>query len=453
MPYTPHTDEDIREMLATLGLQDIDDLFTSIPAEVRDGAGLNLPDSLAEEEVWRVMSTLAGMNTGQDELVSFMGGGVYDTYIPAAVDALSGRSEFLTAYTPYQAEVSQGTLQVIYEWQTFVTRLTGLPVANASMYDGASALVEAILMALSKTRRKRVLLPETLNPRYRRVAETHLRGEGVEIVTVPRDAGGTIDTAALAGLVDETIGAVVVQTPNYLGRLEPTDALSATLGESGALLIAVVNPVSLSLVKPPAAYGASIAVGEAQPFGIPCGWGGPLLGFLSCADALKRTIPGRVVGRTVDSKGRNGYVLTLQTREQHIRRERATSNICSNQGLNMTRATITLALLGREGYLALGEANRIRGAALRAVLGSIAGVSFPCDGPFFNELVVRLPGSARAFGAYARSRGVLAGIPLDGFAACGEGDLLVAVTERRTADEIETFGNLVRDFLEAQADD
>ena len=453
MPYTPHTDEDIREMLDTLGLQDIDDLFVSIPAKVRNGANLDLPDSLAEEEVWRVMSTLAGMNTGQDKLVSFMGGGVYDTYIPAAVDALSGRSEFLTAYTPYQAEVSQGTLQVIYEWQTFVTRMTGLPVANASMYDGASALVEAILMAVSKTRRKRVVLPETLNPRYRHVVETHLRGEGIGIVTASRDASGATDTAALANLIDETIGAVVVQTPNYLGRLEPTDALSATLGESGALLIAVVNPVSLSLVKPPAAYGASIAVGEAQPFGIPCSWGGPLLGFLSCADTLKRMIPGRVVGRAVDSQGRNGYVLTLQTREQHIRRERATSNICSNQGLNMTRATITLALLGREGYLALGEANRVRGEALRTVLGRIDGVSFPCDGPFFNELVVRLSGSARAFGDYARDRGVLAGIPLDGFAGCGAGDLLVAVTERRTADEIETYGNLVRDFLEAQADD
>ena len=453
MPYTPHTDQDIREMLDTLGLQDVDQLFASIPADVRNGADLDLPDSLSEEEVWRVMSNLAALNTGQDQLVSFMGGGVYDTYIPAAVDALSSRSEFLTAYTPYQAEVSQGTLQVIYEWQTFVTRLTGLPVANASMYDGASAMVEAILMALSKTRRKRVVLPEVLNPRYRHVAETHLKGEGVEIVTAPRDASGATDMAALAGLVDETIGAVVVQTPNYLGRLEPTGALSGALGESGALLIAVVNPVSLSMVKPPADYGASIAVGEAQPFGIPCGWGGPLLGFLSCTDALKRMIPGRVAGRTVDSKGRNGYVLTLQTREQHIRREKATSNICSNQGLNMTRATITLALLGSEGFKALGEANRIRGAALHAVLGRIDGVTFPCDGPFFNELVVRLPGPAHEFRDFARDRGLLAGIPLDGIAGCGDQDMLVAVTERRTADEIETYGELVRDFLEAQGDD
>ena len=369
------------------------------------------------------------------------------------MDALSCRSEFLTAYTPYQAEVSQGTLQIIYEWQTFVSRLTGLPVANASMYDGATALVEALLMALAKTRRGKVILPETLNPRYRRVVETHLKGEGTEILTAPRGEDGATDPAGLAGLVDETVGAVVLQTPNYLGRLEPTAELSAALGESGALLIAVVNPVSLSVVKPPAAYGASIAVGEAQPFGIPCSWGGPLLGFLACADELKRQVPGRIAGRTIDSQGRHGYVLTLQTREQHIRREKATSNICTNQGLNMTRAAITLALLGAEGFKALGEANLDRCAALRDVLGRIDGLAFPCDGPSFNELVVRLPGSARDFMVYARACGVLAGIPLAGFAGCGEGDLLVAVTERRTADEIETYGNLVRDFLEAQGDD
>ena len=453
MPYTPHTDEDIREMLDALGLNEVEELFAAIPAEVRDGAGLDLPDTLSEEEVWRVMSNLAGLNTGQDRLVSFLGGGVYDTYIPAAVDALSSRSEFLTAYTPYQAEVSQGTLQVIYEWQTFVSRLTGLPVANASMYDGATALVEALLMALTKTRRNRVILPETLNPRYRRVVETYLDGEGVEILTVPRGEDGVTDPAALSDLVDETIGAVLVQTPNYLGRLEPADALAAAAVDSGALLVALVNPVSLSVVKPPADWGAAIAVGEAQPLGIPASWGGPLLGFLACAEELKRQIPGRVAGRTVDDKGRPGYVLTLQAREQHIRREKATSNICTNQGLNMTRAAITLALLGGEGFRALGEANLTRRAALRAALGRVEGLAFPCDGPGFNELVVRLPAAARDFAAYARERGVLAGIPLEGFAGCGAGDLLVSVTERRTADEIEFYANLARDFLEARADD
>ncbi|MBU0742821.1 aminomethyl-transferring glycine dehydrogenase subunit GcvPA [bacterium] len=453
MPYTPHTEQDIRAMLDAVGLPDVEDLFAAIPAAVRARAGLGLPASLSEEEVWRVMSNLAAFNVGQDELVSFMGGGVYDTYIPAAVDALSSRSEFLTAYTPYQPEVSQGTLQVIYEWQTFVSRLTGLPVANASLYDGATALVEALLMALAKTGRGKVILPETLNPRYRRVVETYLKEGGADILTAPRGADGATDPAGLAGLVDETTAAVVLQTPNYLGRLEPVDELAAALGASGALLIALVNPVSLSVVRPPASYGASIVVGEAQPFGIPCSWGGPLLGFLACTEDLKRQIPGRVAGRTVDSKGRTGYVLTLQTREQHIRREKATSNICTNQGLNMTRAAITLALLGAEGFKALGEANLKRAAALRAVLGRIDGPTFPCEGPVFNELVVRLPGSASAFAAFARGHGVLAGIPLDGFAGCGAGDLLVAVTERRTADEIETYGNLVRDYLEARGDD
>jgi len=453
MPYTPHTDEDIREMLDTLGLQEVEELFASIPAAVREGSALDLPDSLAEEEVWRVMSNLAARNVGQDRLVSFLGGGVYDTYIPAAVDALSSRSEFLTAYTPYQAEVSQGTLQVIYEWQTFVSRLTGLPVANASMYDGATALVEALLMALAKTRRNRVILPETLNPRYRRVVETYLNGEGVDILTAPRGDDGATDPAALAALIDGTIGAALVQTPNYLGRLEPVDTLAAAVADSGALLVALVNPVSLSVVKPPADWGAAIAVGEAQPLGIPASWGGPLLGFLACAEDLKRQIPGRVAGRTVDGQGRPGYVLTLQTREQHIRREKATSNICTNQGLNMTRAAITLALLGAVGFRALGEANLTRRAALRAVLGRVEGLSFPYDGPAFNELVVRLPGAAADFVDFAREHGVLAGIPLDGSNGCGAGDLLVAVTERRTADEIDYYGTLVRDFLEARGDD
>nr|MBC8424535.1 aminomethyl-transferring glycine dehydrogenase subunit GcvPA [bacterium] len=333
MPYTPHTDEDIREMLDTLGLQEAEDLFASIPAAVREGATLDLPDSLAGEGVGRLSRTLAAETAGQNSRISLLAGGTYATNPPAAVAALSSRGDFPTAYTPYQAEVSQGTLQVIYEWQTFVSRLTGLPVANASMYDGATALVEALLMALAKTRRNRVVLPATLNPRYRRVVETYLDGVGVDILTAPHGDDGATDPVALAALIDGSIGAVLVQTPNYLGRLEPADALAATVDGSGALLVALVNPISLSVVKPPADWGAAIAVGEAQPLGIPASWGGPLLGFLACAEELKRQIPGRVAGRTVDGQGRPGYVLTLQTREQHIRREKATSNICTNEAL------------------------------------------------------------------------------------------------------------------------
>jgi glycine dehydrogenase subunit 1 len=447
MPYTPHTPDDIRAMLGTIGASKLDDLFGALPAAVRLNRPLDLPSGLTEEEVRREMKRLAAANHGQDELVSFLGGGVYDSIVPAAVDALASRSEFLTAYTPYQAEVSQGTLQVIYEWQTFVCRLTGLAVSNASMYDGATALCEAISMALAQTRRRKVILPALLNPRYRRVALTMLKGEGVEVVEAPAGAAGVTDPAALAALVDGTVGAVVLQNPNYLGCIEPVDELSAAARAGGALLVAVVNPVSLALLRCPAEYGAELAVGEAQPFGLPCCFGGPLLGFLACSDELKRRLPGRVVGRTVDRAGREAYVLTLQTREQHIRREKATSNICTNQGLNALKATIYLALLGPVGLRELGEATHLRCLALQRAVQEVPGVQLPFPGPVFNETVVRLPRPAAAFRRFARRSGLLAGIPLHGFAGCGENDLLVAVTEKRTAAEIARYCELLSEFL------
>lgn len=445
MPYTPHTADEIREMLDVVGAADVDELFETIPEGVRLKEGLDLPAGLSEEEVARIMGNLAARNRSQADYVSFLGGGVYDSFIPAAVDALSGRSEFLTAYTPYQAEVSQGTLQVIYEWQTFICRLTGLPVSNASMYDGATALAEACLVAAAKARRPKAVLPELLNPRYRAVIETSLAGQGIEIVTAPAK-GGVTDAAALADLAADA-GAVVLQSPNHLGRIEPVAELGAAAKSGGALLVAVSNPVSLSLLKTPAEFGADLAVGEAQPFGIPCSWGGPLLGYMACADSLKRLMPGRIVGRTVDGEGRPGYVLTLQTREQHIRREKATSNICSNQGLNATRAAIYLSLLGPEGFRELGEANHLRCEAFRAMVRDIPGVELPFDGPAFNEVVIRLPRPAAGFKDFARERGLLPGIPLDGFAGCGDRDLLVALTERRTAGEIELYGRVLREFL------
>ncbi len=447
MPYTPHTPDDIRAMLGTIGASELDDLFGALPAAVRLNRPLDLPSGLTEEEVRREMKRLAAANHGQDQLVSFLGGGVYDSIVPATVDALASRSEFLTAYTPYQAEVSQGTLQVIYEWQTFVCRLTGLEVSNASMYDGATALCEAISMALAQTRRRKVILPALLNPRYRRVALTMLKGEGVEVVEVPAGAAGVTDPAALSALVDGSVGAVVLQNPNYLGCIEPVAELSAAARAAGALLVAVVNPVSLALLRCPAEYGAELAVGEAQPFGLPCCFGGPLLGFLACSDELKRRLPGRVVGRTVDRTGREAYVLTLQTREQHIRREKATSNICTNQGLNALKATIYLAMLGPEGLRELGEANHLRCQALRRTVQAVPGVRLPFPGPVFNETVVRLPRPAAAFRRHARRHGLLAGIPLQGFAGCGENDLLVAVTEKRTAAEIARYGEVLGEFL------
>ena len=449
MPYTPHTPDDVRAMLAVVGAHDVEELFASLPAPVRLERKLDLPPGKSEEEVRWALTALAARNISQDALVSFLGGGVYDAIIPAAIDAIVQRSEFLTAYTPYQPEVSQGTLQAIYEWQTYITRLTGLPVANASLYDGATALGEALAAAVAHRRRRKVILPALLNPRYRRVVATMLGGDEVEIVTAPLAVDGTTDVAALRALADEGTAAVVIQNPNYLGRIEPTEALAEAAQHAGALLVAVVNPVSLSLLKTPGEYGADLAVGEAQPLGIPCSYGGPLLGFYASSEALKRRMPGRVVGRTSDTEGRQGYVLTLQTREQHIRREKATSNICTNQGLNALRATVYLALLGAEGLLELGEANLTRAVALGETIAAVPGVTLPFRGPVFNEQVIRLARPAAEFYAFAHTRGVLAGIPLDGFAGCGEGDLLVAVTEKRTADEIAQYGELLREFCGA----
>nr|MEE4269963.1 aminomethyl-transferring glycine dehydrogenase subunit GcvPA [Candidatus Krumholzibacteria bacterium] len=453
MPYVPHTPEDIKAMLEVIGTDSVDDLFAHLPAEVRLDRPLNLPDGLTEEEVRRYFLSVARKNHGQDELISFLGGGVYDAIVPAAIDPLVSRSEFLTAYTPYQPEVSQGTLQAIYEWQSYICRLTGLEVSNASMYDGATALSEAISVALASRRKKAVVLPETLNPRYRRVVCTSMKGEGITIIDAPVGADGTIDPQGLAAVITDEVGCVVIQNPNYLGLVEQVDAVGQVVKDSGAVLVAAVNPVSLSVLKTPAEYGAELAVGEAQPFGIKPSWGGPLLGFLACTDAHKRRIPGRVVGRTLDNRGQNGYVLTLQTREQHIRREKATSNICSNQGVNALRATVYLAMLGTEGLVELGESNLTRITALKETVRGIQGAALPFDGPVFNETVVRLDKSAQGFCTYARRHGMLAGIPLEGFAGCGGGDLLVAVTEKRTGAEIARFGELLKNYLESPTEE
>ncbi len=450
MAYVPHTPEDIQAMLSVIGVDSIDALFDHLPADVRLDRALDLPDGLSEEEVRRFFRCAASRNHGAGELVCFLGGGVYDTIVPAACDAIVSRSEFLTAYTPYQPEVSQGTLQAIYEWQTFICRLTGLDVANASMYDGATALAEAISVALAGARKKTVVLPETLNPRYRRVVRTMMQGEGIKVLDAPVGPDGTTDPEALAGAITDDTGCVVIQNPNYLGLVEQVDALGKVARDKGVTVVAAVNPVSLSVLKAPAEYGAELAVGEAQPFGIYPSWGGPLLGFLTCADKHKRRIPGRVVGRTTDSRGQDGYVLTLQTREQHIRREKATSNICSNQGVNALRATIYLSLLGAEGLAELGRSNLTRINALRRRVSGIEGVSLPFAGPVFNETVIRLTRPAEEFRAYARSKGVLAGIPLNGFPGCGEGDLLVSVTEKRSAGDIEGYASLLEEFLNGE---
>jgi glycine dehydrogenase subunit 1 len=452
MPYVPHTPEDIKAMCDVIGISNVEGLFDHLPEDIRLKRPLELPDGLTEEEVRRYFRKAAAANNGQDKLVSFLGGGVYDCIIPAVVDAMVSRSEFLTAYTPYQPEVSQGTLQAIYEWQTYICRLTGMDVANASMYDGATALSEALLLAIASKRKKTVILPANLNPRYQRVVATSMRGMGVKMLEAPVDSDGTIDVSALTELVTDEVAAVVLQNPNYLGLVEKVDEVGAVVASAGAILVAAVNPVSLSVLKSPAEYGAQIVVGEAQPFGIPTSWGGPLLGFMACTDKHKRRIPGRIVGRTEDNRGNNGYVLTLQTREQHIRREKATSNICSNQGLNAMRATVYLSMLGTEGFSELGESNLVRSKMLRDGLANIDGLELPFPGPVFNECVLRLNKPAEEFVAFARQRDVLAGIVLTRMAGCTENDLLVSVTEKRTAEDINLLLALVEEFTAAEGE-
>ncbi|MFT5315614.1 MAG: glycine dehydrogenase subunit 1, partial [Candidatus Krumholzibacteriia bacterium] len=419
MPYVPHSSSDIEDMLAEMGHNSVADLFAHLPENIRLKRPLNLPDGLTEEEVRRYFTKVARRNHGMGELVSFLGAGVYDSIIPAACDAIVSRSEFLTAYTPYQPEVSQGTLQGIYEWQSYICRLTGMDVSNASMYDGSTALNEALSMMLAAKRKKAIALPESLNPRWRRVVKTFMKGEGITVLDVPVGPDGTTDVAALRDILTSDVAAFVIPNPNFLGLIEPVMELSEVAAAAGVEIVAAVNPVALSVLKSPAEYGAAVTVGEAQPFGINPGWGGPLLGFLACTDAHKRRIPGRIVGRTSDNRGNNGYVLTLQTREQHIRREKATSNICSNQGLNALRATVYLSMLGSGGLVELGESNLVRSRALRDRVAKVKGVTLPFDGLVFNEFVIRLAKSAKDFQAFARQRGVLAGLLLDGIAGCG----------------------------------
>ncbi|MCS6862484.1 MAG: aminomethyl-transferring glycine dehydrogenase subunit GcvPA, partial [Abditibacteriales bacterium] len=351
--YIANTDADRRAMLERIGVASIEDLFSDIPPEIRQNAAPHLPPGLTEMEVRAEAWRLSGQNVNVNAAPCFLGGGSYDHYVPAAVPFICSRSEFFTAYTPYQAEASQGTLQVIYEFQTMVCQLTGMEMSNASLYDGASALAEAVIMAWAIQKRPRVLLPRTLHPHYRQVVATYTQGLPLELVDVPY-ADGVVDLDALQSALDNA-SAVVVQHPNFFGCLEDVNVISQLTHERGALLISVFDPISLGLLKPPGDYDADIAVAEGQPLGIPLSFGGPYLGLFACKKQFARQAPGRIVGATHDDKGRRGFVLTLQTREQHIRREKATSNICTNQGLMALAATVYLALLGKHGLRRVAE--------------------------------------------------------------------------------------------------
>ena len=437
--FAPHTDDEVREMLAACGLGSLDDLFAHVPEALRVEGELDLPEGLSEMELIAELRRLAGRNRHADDLVSFAGGGAYDHYVPAAVWALAGRSELYTSYTPYQPELSQGVLQALFEYQSMICELTDLEVSNASLYDGPTALVEAVHMACAATGRTRLLLAPGLDPRYRETLRTYGAGEHFELEDLPGEDG----ILRLPPRLPDGVAAVVVQHPNALGILEPVREAFAVAAAAGARAIQVFDPLSLGVLAPPGKLGADIAVAEGQPLGNHLNYGGPYLGVIAAGGQDLRRMPGRIVGETVDTEGRRGFVLTLQAREQHIRRERATSNICTNQTLMAVAATVYLAWLGPDGLVELGRqcASRARYAAERITDLSAAELRHPARA-FFKEFAVRVPGDARRAQARLVDAGFLVGPVLE-----ADG-LMVSVTERRTRDEID---RLAKAFEEALA--
>jgi glycine dehydrogenase subunit 1 len=444
MSYIQNTDADRAEMLEAVGARSFDELLEPIPETLRMKGGLALDPPLAEAALAAHLGELAAKNRPASSLASFLGGGIYDRHIPALVRYVGSRSEFYTSYTPYQAEVSQGTLQAIYEYQSLISRITAMDVANASMYDGATALAEAILMAVAIKGVPRVLVPRALSPRYRAVLASYAAARGIAIVDIPHTEEGLVDAARLEAALAEKTAAFVIAQPNYFGVVENAGELAALAHAKGAAVVACVDPVSCALIAPPGEYGADVAVGEGQSLGLPQSYGGPLLGFMATRTEHVRRMPGRLISGTVDIDGKRGYVMTLQTREQHIRREKATSNICTNEALCALSAAVYLAFLGERGFREVAEQSYAKSHALAGMLAGVPGARLPFGGPFFQEFVLELPVPAGEFAKKAAAAGILAGIPLGAdFPALGERAILVAVTEKRTRREIERYRDLV----------
>ncbi|MEZ5602382.1 MAG: aminomethyl-transferring glycine dehydrogenase subunit GcvPA [Candidatus Competibacteraceae bacterium] len=443
MPFIPHTSDDVRAMLAAIGASDLDTLFEEIPSALRVGELPALPEALNELQVTRLMEARAA---DYPRPLCFLGAGAYEHHIPAAVWEIVGRGEFYSAYTPYQPEASQGTLQVLYEYQSMMAGLTGLAVSNASLYDGASALAEALLMAVRanrKSKSKRILIPRALHPLYRRTVHAIVHNQGIELVEVPYDpAGGHTPVEALAPYAGQDFAALVIPQPNFFGVLEDVDALTDWAHQHNALAVAVVNPTALAILKPPGEWGdagADIACGDGQPLGSPLSSGGPYFGFLCCRREWVRQMPGRLVGRTVDLDGKTGFTLTLQAREQHIRRSKATSNICTNQGLMVTAATLYLSLLGPRGLEQVAAACHANTRVLVEQLTQVPGVSRVFDRPVFHEAVLRLPRPASEVLDGLLTRGILGGFDLnDDYPELGHA-LLVCATETREEADLRRY--------------
>ena len=456
MPFIPHTEEETQQMLETIGVSDIEALFDEIPKDLRCKALNEIPNGLSEMEIGQLMTTRAQQD---GQAACFIGAGAYDHHIPAAVWQIAGRGEFYTAYTPYQAEASQGTLQLLYEFQSMMTALTGMDVSNASLYDGASALAEAVLMAVRanrKSKSRRILLPRSLHPVYRKVVQALIGNQAVELIELPFDTvSGRTDLTALEPYAGEDITALVIPQPNFFGGLEETDRLTDWAHNNNALAIGVVNPLACSILIPPGEWGengADICCGDGQPLGAPLSSGGPYFGFLCCRDKLVRQMPGRIIGRTIDQEGKTGYTLTLQAREQHIRRSKATSNICTNQGLMATAATIHMALLGAEGLERVALACHSNSRQLNEKLTAITGVEMAFTGETFHETVLQLPAPAKEVLRSLANHHLLGGYDLSNdYPELGHA-LLICATEKRTDAEIDCYAHKLERILSGSDD-
>ena len=442
--YLPHTQEDIRKMLDVIGIRNLEDLFGAIPKEYKLSKPLNLPEPLSEPDL---VQHFQGLQSPM--MSSFLGAGAYHHFIPTVVSNLVSRSEFYTAYTPYQPEISQGTLQAIFEYQTLMCQLTGMDVSNASMYDGASSLAEAVLMANRITRRKKVLLSQAIHPEYRRVIQTYMIPDQQEIVSIPyRTDEGRTDEKILLDLLEEDVCAVVLQSPNFFGVIEDLQSVGERIHDIGALMIVgFTEAVAYGILRPPGLTGADIVAGEGQSLGIPISYGGPYLGVFTTRERFVRNMPGRLVGETIDLEGKRGFVLTLATREQHIRRERATSNICTNEGLCALMATVFLSCLGKEGLKELALMNLSKAEYAKKAASRIRGCKLNFSGPTFNEFVIEIEKEPERVVQRLQEEKILGGLPLKRFYPELDHHLLVTVTEMKKKEEIDRWAEALEKVM------